>query len=479
MTCPSEAEIARALTLGADPPIAAHFATCPACRQAWEGARHAIELARELPVALPANARREEVRTAVLAAAAVVSRRPARRMWLAPVIAGAAAAGVLGYLALPQTSPPPPPAHRAHGTVHPHPGARYLASAYGPDEVVQLSNGAIDLEVEPLRSGERFRVLVGGAEIEVRGTAFTVTASEERLVSVTVARGRVDVRPQTGAPAVLGTGESWRAALVAEAGPPSPAASAPPSAGTPPSPAASTPPSPAASAPPSAGTPPSPAASAPPSAGTPSSPAASAPPALSPPSSAPHSHPVVVRSTPSPSSRPTSAEVRSAATPATPAATQVTPGAEAATPGGPAAGAPRLAEGPARTPEELSYDQAWEALRANDFVRAASGFSRVLLLAPDSPLVEDASFWHAVALARGKRSTETLSAFRDFLDTYARSARAGEASAMLGWILIDARAYDEAARRFRAATGDPSPAVRASAQAGLAALGKRTRGAAP
>jgi TolA-binding protein len=128
-----------------------------------------------------------------------------------------------------------------------------------------------------------------------------------------------------------------------------------------------------------------------------------------------------------------------------------------------------------RATEEVSYDQAWEAMRANDFARAANGFSRVLLLAPDGPLVEDASFWHAVALARAKRSAEALSAFRDFLDSYAGSVRAGEASAMLGWILVDARDYDEAARRFRAAAGDAQASVRDSAQAGLAALATRKR----
>jgi hypothetical protein len=34
---------------------------------------------------------------------------------------------------------------------------------------------------------------------------------------------------------------------------------------------------------------------------------------------------------------------------------------------------------------------------------------------------------------------------------------------------IDARAFDEAERRFQAAAGDPDPAVRRSARAGLAA----------
>jgi len=429
MTCPSEPELARALTLGADPPIAAHLAACRACRETWDGTKRAIDLARELPAAIPPHGRREEVRTAVLAAAASMAGRPARRVWLAPAIAGAAAAGVIAYLAIPRGSSPPPvtaPAHHAHGTVHPHPGARYLATASGPDEVVRLTDGAIDVEVEPLSPGERFRVVVGGAEIEVRGTAFTVIASDEHLLGVTVARGRVDVRPVIGAPAVLGAGQSWHATLAAVVAPSSPPLSSPSSLPS-------------------------------------SSPSVSVAPA-----SPPHRAAVFVPAPPPvPAPRARHAAVLASPHPAE----QVTPGEASPTSASPQA---KPAGDTTRTPEELSYDQAWEALRANNFARAASGFSRVLLLAPDSPLVEDASFWHAVALARGKRSAEALSAFRDFLDTYARSARAGEANAMLGWILIDARAYDEAARRFRAAVGDASAAVRTSAQAGLDALGKRT-----
>jgi len=136
--------------------------------------------------------------------------------------------------------------------------------------------------------------------------------------------------------------------------------------------------------------------------------------------------------------------------------------------------APPAVAAPARASEEVAYDAAWRALRANDFTHAASGFSRVLLLAPDSALVEDASFWHAVALARARRSAEAVSAFRDFLEGYARSARAGEASTMLGWILIDSGEDDEAARRFRAGIADgtrrfapaPRPASRRSPGAG-------------
>jgi hypothetical protein len=442
MTCPSELELSRAITgsggLEADPAgdrggdrgdcegdrqIRAHLADCTACRATRDRTRALIDLARELPAELPSQARCEEVRTAVLAAAASVTRRPARRAWLAPVITGAAAAVAVGYLAIPRGPSPPPvmaltaPVHHSHGVVRPHPGARYLASPSGPDEIVRLTDGILDVEVEPLAPGERFRVVVGGAEIEVRGTEFTVTASAEHLTGVAVARGRVDVRPETGAPAVVVAGQSWHVALVTAAEPP------PPSIPPPPSPRSRT-----TSVPHRAAMPP----------------------------------PLPLRAA--------AAMVPRTVTPAPP---RVAEPRVAAEPSSPAAAKPEGAA--ARDPQELAYDQAWEALRANNFTRAASGFARVLLLAPDSALVEDAGFWRAVALARGKRSAEALSAFRDFLDAYARSARAGEASAMLGWLLIDAGAYDEAERRFRAAAGDGNTAVRSSATAGLEALARRKR----
>ncbi|HEX4416706.1 MAG TPA: FecR domain-containing protein [Kofleriaceae bacterium] len=440
MTCPGELALARAIAEGSDPELAAHLAGCAACRATWDATTAAIELARELPVALPPAARREELRTAVLAAGAHVARRPARRAWLVPLIAGAAAAAVAVYLAIPAPVPAPygaapDPAHRAHGTVHPHPGARYLASAAAPDELVRLWDGAIDVEVEPLGPGERFRVVVGGAEIEVRGTAFTVSASADHLTTVTVARGRVEVRPDAGAAATLTAGQSWRLTTAAAASPPNPGA--PPTV-------------------------------------TSSATAASAP-AINP-SPPPGSHTVASHAAA------TSPAALDSATPPpgthAPIPPHIAPGAPAssaeahpATP--PSASGKPAGAGP-RSPEEQSYDQAWEALRASNFLKAASGFTRVVLLAPDSPLVEDASFWRAVALARGKQPAEARSAFVDFLGGFPRSARAGEASAMLGWILIDARELDEARRRFRAALGDPSPAVRRSAAAGLDALAQRT-----
>jgi TolA-binding protein len=442
MTCPSDVELARALTVGPEP--AGHLATCAACRERWDATRAVIELARELPVAVPPATRREEVRTAVLAAAASAPDRPARRAWLAPIVVGAAAAGVVGYVALARPSAEPN-AHRSHGTVHPHAGAHYVASTVGPDEVIRLTEGVIDVEVEPLLPGERFRVVIGDAELEVRGTAFTVSAVDERLVDVAVAHGRVDVRPRAGAPATLGNGQSWRGSVANAAAPGSAIAARAPA-------------SPNAAAPLSPDVP----------SGPPATPAKQVPRAAS--------------GTASQHASSSASRSRVEHGPSTASDHGSQHGAAHAPEGGPpglseiraSRSEPEASAVSARPLEERAYDQAWGALRANDFARAASGFARVLLLlTPDSALVEDASFWRAVALARGQRTVEAVSAFRDFVDGFSTSARTGEASAMLGWLLIDERAYDEAARRFRLAARDASPAVRKSAQSGLDALARR------
>jgi TolA-binding protein len=133
---------------------------------------------------------------------------------------------------------------------------------------------------------------------------------------------------------------------------------------------------------------------------------------------------------------------------------------------------------PAPTPAqpsvaERSYEAAWQALRTADYTAAAAGFARTIELG--SPLSEDAAFWRGVALARGFRlhagsSVPARDAFATFLDRYPRSPRAGEASAMLGWLLVDAGDPAAAAPRFTAAKDDPVDSVRASARRGLAAI---------
>ena len=382
--CPTELELSRALSVGADAELTAHLASCAACRAEWDGFTAAIEHARGLPAAIPAAAHREHIRTALLAASErdAAVRRPVR--WVLPVVALAAAAAVVLHLvrSAPSTEPTP---IVARGVVHPHPGATFVVSA-PPDEIVALHDGTIDVHVEPLGPGQRFRVIVGHDEVEVRGTAFEVVAQHDHLIRVQVVHGRVEVRRAGEAAMLLGAGEQWHAPdITARSEPPPPPPTLPPPA-----------------------------------------------PVLR----APHRAALAVQD-----------------------------------PASPPAPAPPVA-GAAPTTDEAAFVSAWNAMRRNDFARAASVFAQVLVLAPEGPFAQDASYWFAVATARIPQAATAVTAFREFLDRYPRDPRAGEASAMLGWLLVEAGNRAEARRRFEAAMADPNEGVRASARAGLDELAR-------
>lgn len=75
-------------------------------------------------------------------------------------------------------------------------------------------------------------------------------------------------------------------------------------------------------------------------------------------------------------------------------------------------------------------------------------------------------------VARVAGPAEAISSFRRVLDEHRGSVHHGEAAAMLGWLLVDAKQLAEARIRFDAATGDSSDKVRTSARAGLEALAR-------
>jgi hypothetical protein len=136
--------------------------------------------------------------------------------------------------------------------------------------------------------------------------------------------------------------------------------------------------------------------------------------------------------------------------------------------------APTGVEGSTRQrQQEAQYDDAWDALREHDYKKAADGFARVTSGSPAGPLADEATFWRATALARSGDAAAAIPAFRELLDAYPKSPRRGEASAILGWLLMAAHAPTEAADRFRAAIDDAHEDVRASAREGLEALAPR------
>jgi TolA-binding protein len=122
---------------------------------------------------------------------------------------------------------------------------------------------------------------------------------------------------------------------------------------------------------------------------------------------------------------------------------------------------------------EVAFARGWSALRTNDFEAAADAFGQAASERADNALSEDALFWRGVALDRANRLAEAQEALTRFLVRYPRSDRAGEASVMLGWLLLRAGETTAADARFGSALGDPSERVRRSARAGLAASGRR------
>jgi TolA-binding protein len=125
---------------------------------------------------------------------------------------------------------------------------------------------------------------------------------------------------------------------------------------------------------------------------------------------------------------------------------------------------------------ETAFDEAFAALREERYAAAADAFQRAALAGAGQPIEEDAAFFRAVAWARAGRKGDAARDLRDFLGRHSRSVRAGEASAMLGWLLIDdSGALDEAERRFRAAERDRKTEVAESARAGLFAVAQRRK----
>ena len=139
----------------------------------------------------------------------------------------------------------------------------------------------------------------------------------------------------------------------------------------------------------------------------------------------------------------------------------------------PAVPLPRFANPP--SPAELAFSEGWQALRSDDYPGAAAAMRRASEAAPASALAADARYWEAVALARQGLQAKARLAMEEFLRRFPGSPRAGEVSAMLGWLLLDSHEWPAAERLFLAAESDRAPAVRESARKGLAITARQDR----
>ncbi len=222
--CPRAAEFEAARD-GRLPPEATrslqqHAQSCLQCRTAGAELEALSRLARALPAAAPDQLAARRMRARVVGSALLGDRPEPLGGWGLRVAFGALGALVLVGLGAfarhhnaPRVAARPPPAEAPRpsaprpaegeprrvelggaGWLWPADDARVLVRSVGPDTRIDLWHGAITLEVRRRSAGQRFVVHLRDAEVEVRGTRFTVTAESGRLARVDVVEGLVAVR---------------------------------------------------------------------------------------------------------------------------------------------------------------------------------------------------------------------------------------------------------------------------------------------
>jgi TolA-binding protein len=195
--------------------------------------RTVSELARDLPWRAPDAARVGAIRDAIVheaQATGAPAPRRSRRGWVMGAACSALAAAAALFFVLrpdPAALRPQLDVPELHGSVRASAAADFVHTSRVDgtvqDEVVRVRGGRVSVNVDPLAAGERFRVVTGDGEVEVRGTSFDVEVVADRLQSVVVQHGIVDVRLDGSTVATLRAGERWSREVAQVEEPPAPA----------------------------------------------------------------------------------------------------------------------------------------------------------------------------------------------------------------------------------------------------------------
>jgi len=216
--CPPGWKLTRAVSCGLDANIGWHLSGCPRCSAQYRMLRKLQHATANLPEPpMPAEVRKN-LATRILAAP--FSAPPPERhraTWFALTAFAALAITLASVWAARRVASSSnklpvaraPSSRPSHASIRAIGAARFSRIQPPPNEVVRVDEGTVDLEVTPLSGADRFRVVTGDATIEVRGTAFEVSARAHELLAVHVWRGRVEVRSPSGAMNVLDAGDEW------------------------------------------------------------------------------------------------------------------------------------------------------------------------------------------------------------------------------------------------------------------------------
>jgi hypothetical protein len=234
--CRSEVALTRAFSEGPEGDLTNHMAACPRCATLWSDLTRLRAFTRDLSLPPPDAVRVEQTRTAILASlpdhgphiSMHKKTRPAKSA--GPLLLAAAATVAFAALGIwhwaprlvRRSAPVGPAVDRTlvtfHATVRARPDAMLGPMGDTADDQVRLQHGGAFFEVLPLSAGQRFRVIAGDGEVEVRGTSFEVEVDHDHLMRVSVRHGSVAVRAQGSPETLLTAGQEW---LVSRPGLPS------------------------------------------------------------------------------------------------------------------------------------------------------------------------------------------------------------------------------------------------------------------
>ena len=196
-----------------------HCHTCSECREEIAALRElrkklGVELVSESPELVKQRQRADLLHRAN---ERLLGRSPRRSVVLGAAMAFAAALVVAFVVfqrtsSAPALSPPPVTALVApRFDVESSADAVWKPSTEAGTTRIALAHGRVSFSVPHLEKYQRFIVSLPDAEVEVRGTRFTILVEGGRTRSVSVTEGRVAfLRPATHE-LLLGPGDSWRA----------------------------------------------------------------------------------------------------------------------------------------------------------------------------------------------------------------------------------------------------------------------------
>ncbi|MEO8705415.1 MAG: tetratricopeptide repeat protein, partial [Kofleriaceae bacterium] len=178
------------------------------------------DLARDLPFDKPDPARRDAVRSALLAEASEAARPDPRRRWglagaafATGVLAAAAVALVIGRGGGDGPALQAPGAAQITASTEARLEHEVVATDTGVDEIVRVHHGTVKLAIAEVRPGNRVRVRTRDAEVD-GGGVYEVVVDDETLRAVSVRSGTAEIKVTGQRAVMLAAGQTWRASIV-------------------------------------------------------------------------------------------------------------------------------------------------------------------------------------------------------------------------------------------------------------------------